>query len=195
MSEGCSRWAPKVRFRPQRKARSPRVPDLPKCAHSVCRTHCTPRRPSSSVCTNRFRPAMAPPRKKGFARSRSGCCLPWSSSRPLPPPLVAKGFHRNQQHVQRQRQYLHRRLAAPARQLLRLFCTLRIVRLRVRLRVAQSGRQVRMEWPIAYAPETSSGPLHDLEPLSEIAHSLYHAEVTFLQKPVAHLSLATRDVP
>jgi hypothetical protein len=52
-----------------------------------------------------------------------------------------------------------------------------------------------MEWPIAYAPETSSGPLHDLEPLSEIAHSLYHAEVTFLQKPVAHLSLATRFAP
>jgi hypothetical protein len=58
---------------------------------------------------------------------------------------------------------------------------------RLRLRVALSGRQVRMEWPIAYALETSSGPLHDPEPLSEIAHSLYHAEVTFLQKPVAHL--------
>ena len=52
-----------------------------------------------------------------------------------------------------------------------------------------------MEWPIAYALQTSSGPLHDPEPLSEIAHSLYHAEVTFLQKPVAHLSLATRVAP
>jgi hypothetical protein len=52
-----------------------------------------------------------------------------------------------------------------------------------------------MEWPIAYALETSSGPLHDPEPLSEIAHSPCRAEVTFLQKPVAHLSLATRVAP
>ena len=55
-----------------------------------------------------------------------------------------------------------------------------------------------MEWPIAYALQTSSGPLHDPEPdLSEIALSLHHAEVAFLQKPVAHLSLAppTRVAP
>jgi hypothetical protein len=53
-----------------------------------------------------------------------------------------------------------------------------------------------MEWPIAYALETSSGPPRDPEPdLSEIALSLHHAEVAFLQKPVAHLSLATRVAP
>ena len=91
--------------------------------------------------------------------------MAWSSS-PLLLPVVAKQLYRNQQQVQRQRQYLHRR------QLRQLGSCSAFLHLRVDQQVACAidcalhgvyRRQMRMERPIAYALETSSGPLHDPE--------------------------------